>query len=173
MAISGTSITMSVLATVAKALALPGSGASSSLVYSKQISYDDGTGDGQCNVVYAEERTLGNGATDSLDLSGVMLQTPLGTDLALTKVKAIAVYADPGNTDTIVIGGAGATAFMGPFGANTDTIALGPGGMVLLSDPLGGWDVTATTADILKIVNSAAGAQAIYDIMIFGVGTPD
>ncbi len=48
------------------------------------------------------------------------------------------------------------------------TITLHPGGIFLIADPsLAAFAVTATTGDVIKIVN-AAGASAVVDIVIIG-----
>lgn len=170
--LSDTSITVTFLATLTKALTLPGLGASSALAYSKQVPFSDGVADDEANECYSEQRTLANGASDDLDLTGVALQNPLGENIAFTAVKGILVYADPANTDDVEVGGALATAFSAMFGSATDKVLVPPGGMFLLYAPKAGYAVGAGATDILRIKNAAAGAQAIYDIVVLGTRAP-
>lgn len=167
MSISGTSLTAAIVGTISKTLALPGAGASAALVYSKAVPIDDGTGDNQADTIFYDQRTLANGASEELDLSGTLLDA-LGQTVNLTKVKAMYFGADPTNTDTIVIGGAAGSQFVAWVGTATDKVKIMPSGFLFVAAPVGGYAVGAGTTDKLKVLNSAAGAQAIYDVIILG-----
>jgi hypothetical protein len=136
---------------------------------SQQIlaSFAPGTGMGQADLVFADRRTLAASATENLDLAGA-LTDPLGAALTFGHVKAIYVVARAANTNSVVVGGAATNAFVGPLGGTTPTVTLPPGGGLLLVHPGAGWTVTAATGDLLKVLNSAAGASVQYDVVIIG-----
>lgn len=124
----------------------------------------DGSGAGQIQVIYAAERTIASGATDDFDLSPLV--DPIGTSSEPVELVGIMVVnkpVDPSavNTTNITLGNhptAPLTAFM----SGTSTIGpIRPNGVffMLCDDAAGLGAITATTADILRIVNSA-GAQA-------------
>lgn len=132
------------------------------------IEFADGSGSGQANKVFADQRTIGASSNESLDLAGSLVD-PLGATLTFTKIKALLAKAAAGNTNNVVIGGAGSNTWVGPFGDATDTIAVKPGGVALLVAPdAAGWAVTASTGDILKIANSGGTTGVTYDIVIIG-----
>lgn len=143
--------------------------ASLPLEFPGQVLLADGTGAGQANQVYRARRTLAASAFEDLDLSGAALQNPFGTNIAFARIKAVGIAALAANVNNVVIGGAPSNAWVGPFGAATHTKAVRPGGFELwaCSDATG-WPVTATTADLLRIANSAGGSSVTYDILLIG-----
>lgn len=140
----------------------------SELNFTRGGSFENGTGSGQVDLIWSDQRSIVASGTDDLDLTGTALQTAFGANLAFVKVKVIAVYAAAGNTNNVVIGGAAATQFLGPFGAATHTIALPPTGLFLVAAPLAGWTVGAGASDLLRIANSGAGTPVTYDIALLG-----
>jgi hypothetical protein len=142
------------------------------LTYAKSQGYSSGAGASQMDRLFAAQRTITASGTDDLDLTGTALQDILNQNLALARVKLIAVYAATGNTNNVVIGAAAATQFVGPFGANTHTIAVQPGGSFLIVTPTAaGWPVVAATSDLLRITNGGAGTSVTYDIIVGGSST--
>lgn len=139
--------------------------ATATLAAQADIGIASGTGDYQADLLYAATRSLATAGTDNLDLSGV-LTDPLGNVIAAVEIVAILIRAAAANTTTLTVGN-GTNPFVGPFGAAAHTVAIAPGGVFMMVNPKTGWPVTAATADILKIVNSA-GATAAYDIVILG-----
>ncbi len=139
--------------------------ASATLTAQADIGITSGTGNYQADLMYAATRTLATGATDNLDLSGV-LTDPLGTVIAAVEIVAILIRAAAGNTTILTVGN-GTNPFVGPFGAGAQTVAVPPGGAFQAVNPQAGWAVTAGTGDILRITN-ASGASATYDIVILG-----
>lgn len=127
----------------------------------------NGTGAGQADRVYAKSITLAASANQDIDLNGALLDT-LGGPAVFAKIKAIAIKAREANTNNVVVGGAAANGFIGPFGAATHTIAIQPGGMFVISAPGAGWTVTAATADLLRVANSGAGTPVTLDIVVIG-----
>jgi hypothetical protein len=142
------------------------------LSYAKSQGYTSGAGASQMDRLFASQRTIAASGTDDLDLTGTALQDILNQNLALARVKLIAVYAATGNTNNVVVGAAAATQFVGPFGANTHTLAVPPGGsLIILSPTAAGWPVVAATSDLLRVANSGAGTSVTYDVIIGGSST--
>ncbi len=138
-----------------------------SLAFAADIPLLSGTGANQADRIFADKRTLAASASEDLDLSGVLID-PLGVVLAFVKVKAILLRADRANVNEVVMGGASANQFLGPFGGATHTVAVSPGGAALFVAPGAGWLVTAGSADLLQIANSGGGTGVSYDIVIVG-----
>lgn len=149
-------------------VAVGGTGDFESAANLTPISYPAGSGSGQVQNEFCQQRTLAASASDSLDLSGGGLVDGLGNALTFANVKAIEVEADAGNGANIVIGAAGSNPFLGPLGGTTPTIALPAGGRFLVAHPGAGWTVTNSSNDMLKIANSDGANQAKYTIKIIG-----
>jgi hypothetical protein len=130
-------------------------------------SFASGTGNDQVDLMFDDQRTLGASGSEDLDLAGGLTDA-FGLTLTFVKVKAIQIRAAAGNTNNVVVGGASANAFVGPFGAATHTIAIPPSGVLTLCAPKAGWTVTPSTGDLLRIANSGAGSGVTYDITILG-----
>lgn len=129
----------------------------------------DGTGPNQANRRWVSQRTLAASASESIDLSGVLVDA-FGAVLAFTAIKAILVVAAAGNTNDVIVGNAASNQFIGPFGAAVHTAAVRPGGELLFVAPATGWPVVAGTGDLLRILNGGAGTPVTYDITLIGIG---
>lgn len=130
----------------------------------------DGTTANKADILFIDERSVATGANDDIDLAGA-LSDAFGATITAAEVVAIFVInkAKDGtaNTTDLTIGNA-AAPFVGFLGGTTPTIGpIKPGGFVMLGagDAAGLGTVTATTADELRIANSA-GATATYQIAI-------
>lgn len=130
------------------------------------IQLTDGTTVGKANLAFVDERTVASGATDSLDLAGVLTDA-FGATIAAVELVALMLInkpraGTPVNTTDLTIGGGtnGVFATAMPF-------VLKPGAVFLLAagDAAGIKTVTAATADLLAIINSS-GAAAKYQIAI-------
>lgn len=119
----------------------------------------------QADLFYEATRTLAASATENLDLNGVLIN-PLGGAFPAAEIVAIYVEADAANTNNVVVGAAGSNPFIGPM-SGTGTLTLRPGEFCLFSSREG-WAVTASTGDLLKVANSAAGTAVNYTIVIIG-----
>ena len=128
----------------------------------------NGTGNNQANAAFTDARSIAASSSEELDLAGVLAEA-FGATLNFTKVKLLAIVADDGNTNDVIVGGAAANAFAAPFGDATDAVKVGPGGTLVLVSPKGGYTVTGGTADKLKIANSGSGTAVGYKILIVGV----
>ncbi len=163
-------ITTTVTATQTGTNAFGGPGFTPSL--NGTINTTDGTAAGQADLMFMEERVVGDGANDDLDLAGA-LSDALGVTLTYITIVSITIVNAPisgaANTTDLTIG-AGTNPFFGFLGSATDTVGpLKPGAsfQIASSDAAGLGTVTAATADILRIANSA-GAAATYQICIVG-----
>lgn len=126
-----------------------------------------GTAAGKADQIFADTRTLTASATEDLDLAGSLVDA-LGTTLTFAKIKAIYIKASSGNTNNVEVTPAAANGFVGPFNAAADQIDIAPGGTFLVTAPSAGWTVTASTADLLTITNSAGTTSVVYDVVIIG-----
>jgi hypothetical protein len=134
------------------------------LAYSKSLL--TGTGSSQADKVFSDQRTIVASSSETLDLTA--LTDPFGVTLTFAKVKAILIVASANNTNDVVIGNAASNPFLGPLAGTTPTITLKPGGAVLLTAPVGGWTVTDSSTDNLKVANSSSGSSVVYDVVIIG-----
>lgn len=125
-----------------------------------------GTGSGQANQLFHDQRVVNSGATDSLDLAGV-LQNAIRQTVTFSSIKAVIVKAAAGNTTNLSITRPAANG-VPIFAAAGDACPIGPGGIFVWCSPGAGVTVTGGTGDLLDIVN-AAGAAATYDVIIIGV----
>ena len=130
--------------------------------------FTDGTGANQAKIAFADERTLAASANETLDLAGGLTDA-FGNAITFTKIKAIMVQASAANTNDVLIGGAAATGFSSWVGDATDVVKVKPGGLFLIVAPdTNGYGVTAGTADLLKIANSAGSTGVTYKIVVIG-----
>jgi hypothetical protein len=136
---------------------------------SPMISLANGDGADEADLMFSNTVTLSASATLDYDLAGAAMLDIFGVAVAFARIKAIVIIALAANTNDVVLGGAAANQFYGPFGAAADTIACRPGGLLVLACPDAvGWVVTPTTADILRVANSAGGTGVTFDIVIIG-----
>lgn len=128
----------------------------------------NGTAASQADLAWGDTNTLAASATTDIDLAG-SLTNPLGGTLTFARVKALLVVASAANTNNVVVGGAASAQWVGPFGAATHTVALQPGAGFFIATPTAAaWPVTATTADLLRIANSAGSTGVDYSILLVG-----
>ena len=132
----------------------------------------NGTAAGQADLYYIAERAIAGGASDDLDLAGVLTDALGNTFNAATLVTLMLINkpsGDSSNTTDLTLGGS-TNPMTGFLGGTAPTLGpIKPGGTLLLSathaDGIG--TVTAGTGDILRITNSA-GAANTYQITLLG-----
>ena len=136
------------------------------------LALADGTGANQADLAFLDQRAVTTGADDDIDLAGVLTDA-FGVVITFAELVAIIVINAPisgaANTTDLTIG-IGSNPFLGFLGGTTPTLGpIKPGGafMLFAGDAAGIGTVTASTADILRIGNSA-GATANYQIAILG-----
>lgn len=128
--------------------------------------FNTGTGEYQSDLVFSDVRTLAPSATEDLDVIG-SLTDAFGTTINMLKVTAVIIYADPTNTNNVVVGNATQPVSLG-FGAATHTWAVPPGGWFSVGAPEAGWTAGAGATDDIKILNSAGGTSVNYTVIILG-----
>jgi hypothetical protein len=138
-------------------------GANLSVNSSPSITYSNGTGANQANVLYQAVRTLSAGA-DSVALFGV-LQDSYGTTVNLVRVKGIYLKnLSASNPQTY---GADASHPWSSFLNNTGTITLPPGAFVGGGTPdATGW--TVGVSDVIKVTGTGTDQ---YQIVIVGASS--
>lgn len=139
---------------------------------SEVVNLTSGTGANQFDLVYADERTVADGANDDIDLAGVLADA-FGDTITFAELVGLVVINKQSdgtaNTTDLTIGG-GSNPFIGFLGGATHTVGpIKPGGVfsIFAGDAAGVGTVTAGTADILRVTNGA-GASSTYQIAIFG-----
>lgn len=158
-------ISVSVVAALTNALDL--ATASVPLSVNETIRLASGTGNGQADKIFHDQRTLGASATEDLDLAG-SLTDALGTSLTFARIKALVVVAASGNTNNVNVirpASNGVPLFL----AAGDGVPVRPGGIFAwaCSDATG-VAVTAGTGDLVTFTNSAGSTSVTYDVVIIG-----
>lgn len=131
------------------------------------LSLASGTGNGQSNNIFIDQRTLAASGTEDIDLAGV-LTNKFGQTITFTKVKTIIVHAAVGNTNNVVISRPASNGLV-LFSAGSDALPIQPNGTFMISAPNAGITVTASTGDLLTVTNSGGTTGVTYDLVIAGV----
>jgi len=126
----------------------------------------DGSGTNQANAAFVDRRTLGGGASETLDLQALVDEH--GNTLVFTAIKYIKIKPAAANGSTLEIGGAASNAWTALFGASTHTNKERAGGKWEHQELTDGYAVSASDKN-LKITNNDGAASATYDIIIIGV----
>lgn len=136
------------------------------------VHLESGAGAGKADRVFHDQRTLAASATENLDLAG-SLADAFGVAQVFARVKAIIIRAAAGNTNNVIVGAHGSADFVGLLNA-AGTITLRPGATFAAfsgSADATGMVVTATTADLIKVANSAGSTSVTYDVIVVGNST--
>lgn len=126
-----------------------------------------GTAAGQADRIYTASGTINASTTLSLDIAtGGGLLAPDGAAVAMAKIKAILVKNTHATQGLSVSRPAAGVAI---FTAASDAVPVPAGGCLLLFAPglAGLATVTATTADLIDLVNGA-GSSVTYEVVIIG-----
>ncbi|WP_367128324.1 hypothetical protein [Saccharothrix sp. HUAS TT1] len=158
-------INLGVLAELSNQLDL--SAAAVPLSYAKSIPLLNGTGANQADKVFQDSNSIAASSTTSLDLAGGGLTDALNNSLTFVKLKAVIVYAEPTNTNNVVVTRPASNG-VPLFSAAGDACPVLPGGTFVWVAPGAGVTVTAGTGDLLDLVNSGAGSAVDYDIVLLG-----
>jgi len=147
-----------------------GSDTSNSGSFGYSASLSQGTGANAANKFYADEITIAGGASVDLDLAGVLVDVFSATT-TFTKIRLIyieVVVSDASTGDSISVGGSTA-AFSSFLGDATDKIKIKNGGCFQLAcKDAAAYAVTATTGDILKIINLDSTLPVVVRIGLAG-----
>jgi hypothetical protein len=139
------------------------------LNYDRSLVYGNGTGAGQANMWWHDQRSLAGSATEDIDLAG-SLTSVFGTTITFTSLKGVFVFAAAANNASNNVNvtrpaSNGTTLFL----AAGDGIALGPGEFFAWFTPAAnGRTVTAGSADLITITNSAGTNTVTYDVFVLG-----
>jgi hypothetical protein len=131
------------------------------------VSLGYGTGSGQANWMYTATRTVAATTADNLDLAG-SLTDGLGNTITATKLKlAVVAISSPDGTKSLRVGPRGVSnATLAGFGDASDYQTVR--NWWVQYDPVGGYDVTAGTADLFCLYNPGAGSVT-YTVLLAGV----
>lgn len=137
------------------------------MLLEKLMSFTSGTGANQADVAVPDTRTLAASTSEDIDLAGVLTDA-FGATITMAEVVGIIVYADPANTNNVVVGDA--TSPVPLFGGTNPTVAVKPGGIFVLfaPDAAGQFTVGAGSTDDLKVANSGSGTSVTYTIVVLG-----
>lgn len=132
------------------------------------IPLSSGTGAGQADKLWHDQRTLTASSSEDLDLAGT-LTDPFGATITFARIKGIIIAAAAANTNNVIVGNATSNGFVSWVGGAAHTVTVRPGGFLALFAPdATAYTVTAATADLLHVANSAAGTSVTYDVVLVG-----
>lgn len=143
---------------------------SDTLRETRGVTFAEGTGLNQINLIFHDERALGDGANETIDINDGSLENKVGQSITIDIFKAL--YIKNKSDDSTLILGNAATNQIGLWGAAAHTQVLQPLGEVLILAPdASGVDVTTNAK--LKIEHGGEGTDAPgYDIILAGVDSP-
>lgn len=127
----------------------------------------NGTGNSQCNLLYAATLTIAASGNSDLRLNNGSLLDPFGAALTFAKVRAILIKALAGNTNDVILKPAASNGFLGPFSNAAHTQNIDPGGSFYVDHPVAGWTVGGSTHSI-NLANSSSGSSVTFDLIIAG-----
>lgn len=123
-----------------------------------------GTGSlSQADLMFSDTRTLAASGTEDLDLAGA-LSSAFGATITAAEVVLIFIKAHAANTNNVNVtrpASNGVPIFL----AASDGRAIKPGDYLLIIDTAG-IGVTAATADLITVTNSAGTTSVTYDVVI-------
>ena len=134
---------------------------------SRGATFSEGEWANQINLIFHDQRPLGDGANETLDFHDGSLTNKVGQTITMDIFKGLFVRNN--STDSTLILGNAASNQLELFGAGTHTLVLQPGGdfMFLAPDADG---VDCSTNGKLKIIHGGEGTSAPkYDIIAVGV----
>lgn len=137
--------------------------------FSFSDSLSNGTAVDQADLLYLAQGSLSASGTLNLDLAGSLTDV-FGATLTFARIKGIFIDFQSANTSSgITVGGHATAAALVGFVDATDKVTVKKNGVLLMSNPSAtAWAITATTADIIKIVNDDGSNAALYRIAIWG-----
>lgn len=164
-------ITLKIAAVLNKELDL--STPDDTLSISDVVKLSDGTGAENGNQMWHDTRTLATGASENLDLAGV-LTNAFGDTVTFAKIRVVYIRNNS-TASSLLVGGAASNAWFPFLVDSSDKIKLQPKSTNYVSDFVmtapgtAGFAVTAGSADQLKIEHGAeASASLTYTIVLIG-----
>lgn len=132
-----------------------------------QINWSNGAGASQADRQYHDQRILGVGSHDDLNLVSGALLDGLGQAIALSRVKQAYIKASDANSGNLIFANSHGTMFRGPMGS---AHLLQPGAVNMWVAPNSGFAITSGTNHTLRISN-VSSASASYDLILTGVSS--
>ena len=134
------------------------------------LTFSEGVGDNQINLIFHDERPLAKGVTENpvIDFNDGSLTNKVSQAITIDKLKALLIKNN--STDsTLIVGGDADNVPIFGLPANTEVIP--PLGVKLFLAPLDGVDITADSK--MKMVHGDEGTSAPdYQIIVAGVDVP-
>ena len=135
-------------------------------------SLANGTGTAQANLFWDDERSVGVGADDDIDMAGLTCYDVFGsatTLLTFAEIRGIMIKnTSVAAGEDLAIGGGGATEWLAWVGAAGDYVTLHPDGLFLYTAPVdGSLPIVGGATDMLRITGNGA-APIVYHIWIWG-----
>jgi hypothetical protein len=127
-------------------------------------NFASGTGANQINVFWEDQRTLAQGANETLNIHNGSMTNGIGNTLTMDILRAIYIKNNSTALSLNINGAATTVAFTS---ANTETIVVPPGGEFFMSIP-GAAGLDCVTNVGIKITISAGAGSCIYDIAVWG-----
>lgn len=140
----------------------------------RTFALPNGTSDGQCDLVWADRRSLAADTTETIDLD-TSLTDSAGTAVDFAQVDLI-VFINRNTVagDDLHIGPNSSNGFSGPWADDSDRSVCPAGatsgahdGMLIMANPQG-WAVTGGTGDLIAVINIDAANAISYDVLILG-----
>ena len=131
------------------------------------VSLASGTGAGQADRVFTDERTLAASATEDLDLAGALIDA-FGAAITFAKIKAVIIVAAAGNVNNINVSRPAGATGVPMFLAISDGFVLPPGFAFALFGSGAGVTVTPASGDLITITNAGAGTPVTYKVILIG-----
>ena len=139
------------------------------LVLAQALNLTSGTGSGNADDLFHDERALGNGGSETLDLTKGGLSDVFGNAIAITKLKVLFIM-NPSADATLRIGGSTNSQLdiFGDSAASSQLLVLSPGSTIFVyTGGAAGKDITGSGN--LKIKHGGEGAAgANYKVVAIG-----
>jgi hypothetical protein len=128
-------------------------------------AFTSGTTSNAVDLSFGKSFTLSASATNTHDVAGSLVDG-LGNTLTMAEVVGVLIYNTTLTTGSYLTVGADTNALINMLNA-AGTVRVGPGGVFLCYSPVDGFAVTASTGDIIKVVNAGVGSTT-YSLAIIG-----
>jgi hypothetical protein len=137
--------------------------------YKREFTH--GSGNDKITSIYFKRHTIAASSSVTLDLNGSATFLDIyGVQINFTKIRDVWLACPLANPHDVVVGGAAANAWQGPFNATTMKMNIAPDGHQHWVHPKAGWTVTPATADQFLMANAGAGGSVAIDVCMLGEG---
>ncbi len=140
--------------------------------FNASVTLTNGTGGaGTANLLYALQTTIAGGGNTTITLDSGITDF-FGTSIVMVRVKVIFIALTTATTATSVLVGNGTNPFINWVGSGAHTVRIRNGGFLCLAcQDATAYAVTASTGDVLKILNEDGVNTATLQIAIIGATT--